>query len=170
MAAFDEEEGAGTDASTMRGQGWPSLRQFCVFLENRVGRLHELLRYIERYDLHIVGLSMVDSVDFCVLRIILHDVDRAREVFAQSKFTVIENDVLGVVLPDSSQPFIDIFLALMSVEINVSYAYPILFRHEGRGALALHVDSIDAASHILEQKGHTLVREHDLLDDWQGPY
>jgi hypothetical protein len=171
MAAFEDVgEGEGTDAGTMHGRGWPSLRQFCVFLENRVGRLHDLLRNLERYDLHVVGLSVVDSVDFCVIRIILHDVDRAREVFSLSKFTVIENDVLGVVLPDSGQPFIDIFLALMSAEINISYAYPILFRHDGRGAMALHVDNIDQASHVLEMKGHTLVREDDLLNDWPGPY
>ncbi len=171
MPPFDDHgEGDGTDASTLRGQGWPSLHQFCVFLENRVGRLHDLLRHLERNDLHVVGLSVVDSVDFCVIRIILHDVDRARELFSRSKFTVIENDVLGVVLPDSGQPFIDIFLALMSAEINISYAYPILFRHDGRGAMALHVDNIDSATHVLESKGHTIVREDDLRSDWPGPY
>ncbi|OAI55772.1 acetolactate synthase [Planctomyces sp. SCGC AG-212-M04] len=170
MAAFEDiGEGEGTDAGTMRGRGWPSLRQFCVFLENRVGRLHDLLRHMERHDLRVVGLSVVDSVDYCVIRIILHDVDRAREVFELSKFTVIENDILGVVLPVSDQPFIEIFLALMSAELNISYAYPILFRHDGRGALALHVDNLDQATQVLESKGHTLVREDDLLNDWQGP-
>src|SRR5204863_217049 len=131
----------GTDASTMRGRGWPSLRQFCVFLENRVGRLHDLLRHMERHDLRVIGLSVVDSVDYCVIRIILHDVDRAREVFELSKFTVIENDILGVVLPDSDQPFIEIFLAPMATAFeSIRRRLRAVRPHQRR---AFHLSQID---------------------------
>jgi hypothetical protein len=98
-----------------------------------------------------------------VIRIILNETDRAREIFQLSQLTFIENDILGVVLPDSSQPFMDVFLALMSAEINTSYAYPLLIRHEGHGAMALHVDNHDTACHVLQDKGFLLVSEDDLL-------
>lgn len=162
MPEFDEGQSGITDAATMRGRGWPSLRQFSVFLENRVGRLHDLLRHIERYDLKVIALSVVDSADFAVARLIVSETDRARELFNLSKFSFIENDILGVVLPDSSQPFLETFLALMSAEINISYAYPILYRCENRGAVALYVDNIDSASAVLTEKGHVLVTEDDL--------
>jgi hypothetical protein len=164
MPAFDDH-GEIPEAATLRGRGWPSLRQFIVFLENRVGRLHDLLRRVERHDLKVMGLSIVDSADFAVTRIILRDTDRARELFQLSKFTVIESDILGVVLPDSHQPFLDVFSALMSAEINISYAYPILYRRGNHGAIALHVDNLDQACHVLHAKDFTLVTEDDLLHE-----
>ena len=50
-----------TDPSTMHGRDWPCLRQFCVFMENRVGRLHNLMRRLERDDLRIIALSIDDA-------------------------------------------------------------------------------------------------------------
>ena len=55
--------GVAIDPATARGRDWPCLRQFCVFMENRVGQLHDLLRQVERHDLRVVGLSVVDTVD-----------------------------------------------------------------------------------------------------------
>ena len=68
-----------TEAETLRGRAWPCLRQFCVFLENRVGRLNELVKHVESVDLRIVGLTIVDSVDFAMVRLIFNNTDRARE-------------------------------------------------------------------------------------------
>jgi hypothetical protein len=159
---------AGSDTTapaTMRGRDWPCLHQFCVFMENRVGRLHELLRALERQDLRVVGLSVVDSVDFAVARLIVNDTDRAREVLTLSGFTLTEHDILGVVLPESAHPFEEIFFALLTAELNISYTYPLLYRHQGRGGVALHVDDVDQAIQILQGQGHHVITEGDLLDD-----
>lgn len=150
---------------TMRGRDWPSLRQFCVFMENRVGRLHELLKQIERFDLRIVALSVVDTVDFAVARIMVDDYDRGREIFSLTQFTVIENDILGVELPDEADPFATIFRLLVTAEINIAYTYPLLYRKGKRGAIALYVDDIDQARGILEEQGHHLLSEADLQAD-----
>ena len=72
--------GFGDDAlvhpTTSRGRDWPCLRQFIVFLENRVGSLHELLRVIERDDLRIMALSILDSADCAVARVIVNHSNR----------------------------------------------------------------------------------------------
>src|SRR6187455_1643357 len=109
----DFSSGLTTDPATMRGRDWPCLRQFCVFMENRVGRLHEMFRQVERHDLRIIGLSVVDSVDFAVARVILDSSDRGRELFQLSGLTVTETDVIGVELPATPQPFVSIFTALV---------------------------------------------------------
>lgn len=144
---------------------WPTLRQFCIFLENRVGRLNDLLRTIERHDLRIVALSLVDSVDFAVARLMVDDADRARELFDLSEWTYIENDLLGVLLPDDPQPYLQICLCLLGAELNIHYTYPLNFRRDGRGTIALHVDDLDQASRVLEDGGHALITESDLKDD-----
>lgn len=158
-------DGVGPAPATARGRDWPALRQFCVFMENRVGRMHELLRHLEQHDLRVIALSVVDSVDFAVARLMVDNPDRARDLFALSSFTVMENDVLGVELPDSPQPFVQVFLALLAAELNINYTYPLLYRRRGHGAIAIHTDDIDQARQILTSKGHRLITEGDLLDD-----
>lgn len=162
-SGYDDD--APTAPMTMRGRDWPSLRQFCVFMENRVGRLHELLRHLEKHDLRIVALSVVDTVDFAVARVMANDSDRAREILSLGKFTVIENDILGVELPEESEPYCTIFRALLSCEINISYTYPLLYRRSRRGAVAVYVDELDQARKILQDRGLHLITENDLLAD-----
>lgn len=150
---------------TMRGRDWPCLRQFCVFMENRVGKLHELLKKIEEHDLRILALSVVDTVDFAVARIMVDETDRAREIFQLAGMNFIENDILGVELPNDDAPFVSIFLALVSAELNISYTYPLLFRRNGRGAIAVYVDDVEQAAAILGDQGHHLLSEKDLMTD-----
>jgi len=154
-----------TDPSTMRGRSWPCLRQFGVFLENRVGSLHELLRRLERQDLRVMALSIVDSIDFAVARLVLDNVDRATELFQLSNFTVFESDLVGVELPDDPQPHVKICQALLETEINIHYTYPLLYRRKGRAAIAMHVDDVDLALKTLTDKGLRIVAENDLLQD-----
>ena len=153
-----------SDPATMRGRDWPSLRQFGVFLENRVGRLHDLLRHLERHDIRVVALTIADSADCAVVRIVLNNYERGRELFDLSGFTVFESDVVGVLLPDDPQPHMQICTALLQAEVNIHYTYPLLFRRHGRGAIALHVDDVDQALRILHERRFTTVTENDLLE------
>ena len=163
--SMDFGEGDYLDASTMRGQDWPCLRQVCVLLENRVGQLRDLLQHLEGQDLRLVALSIVDSVDFAVVRVLLDNYERARELFELSDFTYFENDLIGVELPDAMQPYVAVCTALLQAELNVHYTYPLLFRRRGKAAIALFVDDIDQALEVLKEKGLTIITENDLLDD-----
>ena len=153
------------DPSTMRGRDWPCLRQFGVFLENRVGSLHDLMRHLERHDLRVMALSIVDSIDCAVVRLVLDNYDRGRELFDMAKFTVFETDLIGVELPDDPQPYVKICIALLQAELNIHYTYPLLYRRRGRGAIALYVDDVDLGLKTLGQKGHRIITENDLLND-----
>src|SRR5579872_2848180 len=102
-----------TDAGTMRGRDWPCLRQFGIVMENRVGTLHDLLRHLERHDLRIVALTIVDSVDFSITRLIPSNYERALELFKLSNFRFFETDVIGVELPNDPQPYLQICTALL---------------------------------------------------------
>ena len=156
---------AATDPATMRGRDWPCLRQFGVFLENRVGRLHDLLKHLERHDLRVAALTIADSVDCAVVRIVLNNYERGRELLELSGFTVFESDVVGVLLPDDAQPHLQICSALLQAEVNIHYIYPLLFRRGDRGAIALYVDDPDQAVRILAEKGLTIITENDLLEE-----
>ena len=154
-----------TSAVTSQGRYWPCLRQFAVFVENRVGRLHDLLRLFESHDIRVVALSIANSVDCAFVRIMVNDSDRGREILQFSKFSFAEIDLIGVELPDGPQPFVQICLALLQAELNVQYTYPLLYHRSGRGAIALYVDDVDLAMKTLADKGLKIVTESDLLNE-----
>src|SRR6266446_6944806 len=102
----DSEEGVGY--TTARGRDWPSVRQFNVFLKNRLGALLDVVRRFETSDNHIVSLTIVDSADCAIVRMVLSDPERALEVFRQANLPITESDLLVVQLPDPPQPLLQI--------------------------------------------------------------
>jgi hypothetical protein len=154
--------GAGIGFSTARGRDWPSVRQFNVFLENRLGALLEVVRHFETTDIRIISLNIVDSADCAIIRIVLSDPERALEIFHRARLPITETDLLVVQLPSVSQPLLQICKALLIAEINVHYAYPLLVGPNGHAALALHVDDHETAVNTLSAKGFVLFTENDF--------
>jgi len=152
------------DAVTSRGRDWPCLQQFVVFLENKVGSLHELLRHVERDDLKIMALSILDSSDSAIARMITNNYERTRELLELSSLPFAECEVIGVLLPDVDQPHTNICGSLMSAELNVHYVYPLMYRRDRRGAVAVYVDNVDEALRVLREQQHEFVTEDDLLE------
>jgi len=149
--------------ATSRGRDWPCLRQFIVFLENRVGSLHQLLRVIERDDLRIMALSILDTADCAIARVIVNHYERAHELLTFANFTMFETDVIGVLLPNADQPHTAVLGSLMSAELNVQYVYPLMYRKNGRGAVAIFVSELDEALRVLKERQYELVTEDDLM-------
>ena len=157
-------EGTGIDFETAHGRDWPSVRQFNVFLANRIGALMDVVRRFESTDIRIVSLTVVDSADCAIVRLVLSDPERALEIFAQGKMMVTESDLLVVKLPSGNQPLASICRALLTAEISIHYAYPLMIGvgPEGNNALAIHVDDHETAVATLRDKGFTIYTEGDL--------
>lgn len=148
---------------TSRGRDWPCLRQFIVFLENRVGSLHDLLRRVERDDLRVVALSILDSADCAVARLIVDNYERAHELLTFAGVTMFETDVIGVLLPHCDQPHTAVLGSLMSAELNVQYMYPLMYRKNGRASVAIYVSEREEALRVLKEQQYEFVTEDDLL-------
>jgi hypothetical protein len=157
-------EEANVGYATARGRDWPSVRQFNVFLENRLGALLDVVRRFENSDIRIVALTVVDSADCAIIRLVLSDPERALEIFHQAKLPITESDLLVVQLPEGNQPLVQISKALLTAEINIHYAYPILVGPHGSAALALHVENTETGAHTLRRLGFTLFSESDFQE------
>ena len=155
-------EDSGVDFSTARGRDWPSVRQFNVCLENRVGALLDVVRRFETTEVRIISLMVVDLADCAIVRMVLNDPERALEIFQQAGLPVTESDLLVVQLPEGNQPLIQICKALLQAEINIDYAYPLMANPQGGTAIALHVDDHETAALTLARQGFTIVTEMDL--------
>jgi hypothetical protein len=158
--SYGEDEGV--ESKTAYGRDWPSVRQFNVFLENRVGVLLDVVRRFETTDIRVVSLSVVDLADCAIVRMVLSDPERALEIFHQAGVPVTETDLLVVQLPENDQPLLSICKALLAAEINLDYAYPLIVGPLGRAAIAIHVDDHETATQTLQKKGFTILTEGDL--------
>ena len=162
MSIGDEGSGAGVGFSTARGRNWPTLRQFTVFLENRVGQLLEVVRRFDGSSVRIVALSINDSGECAFVRFLLSDPEQGREILERAGLALIESDLIGVELPDNHQPLLRVCTALLQAEVNIIQAYPILVRPRGRPAVALMVDNTEMGLETLSEKGFTMITEADL--------
>jgi len=160
--SFDEGGAATTGFSTMRGRNYPAIRQFTVFLENRVGQLLEVIRRFEGTKVRIVALSIADSSECAFVRFLLSHPEEGREVLERAGLAIIETDLIGVELPEGPQPLLQICTALLQAEVNIVQAYPLLFRPHGRPAVALMVDNIEMGQETLSTKDFTMITEGDL--------
>ena len=153
-------EGAGIEFSTMRGRDYPAIRQFTVFLENRLGQLLEVVRRFEGSNVRICALSISDSSECAFVRFLLSRPEQGREILERAGLAMIESDLIGVMLPQEPQPLLRFCTALLQAEVNIVQAYPIL----DRDAVALMVDNIEMAQDTLSSKGFTMLTEDDLSD------
>jgi hypothetical protein len=162
--SFGDE--AGVEFETSRGRDWPSVRQFNVFLANRMGALLELVRKFESTDVRVVSLTVVETADCAIIRLVPSDYERGYEVLTAAKYPFTESDLLVVKLPDDDRPLLTITKALLSAEINISYMYPLLtgVGPLGNTAIAVHVDDFESAAAALEGNGFTLFTENDLRE------
>ena|SRR5271170_2521969 len=151
---------------TQEGAGFESalIRQFTIFLDNRVGRLQTLVRMLEESEARIVALAVEESADSSLVRLIGSDADLIRRILDQSRLGYTESEVIAVEMPKrTSEPMMAVCSALLSAEINIHYAYPLLWRPRGP-ALALYVDDPTLAAQLLIKKGFVLVAESDFKE------
>jgi len=157
-------EGTGTGFSTMRGRNYPSIRQFTVFMENRVGQLMEVIRRFEGSRVRIVALSITDSAECSFVRFLLSHPEQGREILERAGLALIESDLIGVELPEGHQPLLQVCTALLQAEVNIIQAYPLILRPRGHAAVALMVDNIEMGLETLDRKGFTMITEADLAE------
>ncbi len=149
---------------TLEGSGYEStrVRQFTVFLENKVGRLQSLVRSLEQGVGKIVALSIEESGDSALVRLIAAHSEFGRELLKTGGFGFSETEMLAVELPKNArQPIVLICSVLLAAEINIHYAYPLLHGPKGP-CMALYVDDPTLAARLLIKKQFNLIGESDL--------
>ncbi len=157
-------EGAAVDFPTVRGRDYPTIRQFTVFLENRVGQLLEVVRRFEGGNVTIVGMSINDATECAFVRMILSRPEQGREILERAGLMIVESDLLCVEFPDGPQPLGQICSALLQAEINIVQAYPLIAQPHGNPVMALMVDNVEAAAEMLSGKGLSIINEADLAE------
>src|SRR6478735_1886541 len=106
-------DGSVTEFATMRGRGYPTIRQFTIFLENRVGQLLEVVRRFEGSKVRIVALSINDATECAFVRFLVSHPENGREILERAGLAIVESDLLGLELPDGPNPLLEVCTALL---------------------------------------------------------
>ncbi len=153
--------GAPVDFLTQRGYSVPMCTQFSVFLENRVGKMNELLEVFDGTPVRIGALSVIDSSDHAVVRILTSHASQTRGLLKQHGLPYTESPILVVELGDGVR-LTKVCLALLSAELNMYYAYPLMSRPNGRPVIAINTDDQVLAGQLLQRKMFRLLGEAEL--------
>ena len=137
------------------------VKQFSVFAENRLGRLFDLTTLLRSNNVHVMAITVLDTTDSAIVRFIVDDPDKARELMVNNDFTYVECDMLAVEIADESQVN-GVLAALFEAEINIHYVYSFIKRPEGHSALAVNVEDSDIGAQALSQRGYKVLTQRDI--------
>ncbi len=140
----------------------PQVRQFSVFLQNKVGALLEVVKLLDSHNVVVLALSIQDSSESAIARMIVSDPDLVSDLFQQEDIPYGACDVLVVELADGPADLSKVLAALLMAEVNIIFSYPLLIRPRGRSVLVMHVDDIDCSSNVLLGEGFVILTQSDL--------
>ena len=129
------------------------VEQISVFLENKAGRLAEVTKVLGEGGINIRALSLADTTDFGILRLIVDQYDKARDILKQHGFTVGKTEVVAIEVPDRPGGLAWVLQILSDSDVNVEYMYAFV-QHSGENAVIIfRFDNLERAIELLKQQG-----------------
>ena len=138
------------------------VEQISIFLENTSGRLAAVTRILADAGVNIRSLSLADTADFGVLRLIVDRTDQAQQVLKDNGFTVGKTDVIAVAVPDRPGGLAGILELLDGAGINVEYMYAFVQRSGDNAIMIFRVDGLDKAIQTLTECGVRVLKGKEL--------
>ncbi|MEK6230242.1 MAG: hypothetical protein N2A42_00120 [Luteolibacter sp.] len=151
-----------SDSRLVAENGTP-VRQFAVMLPNRVGALASLVKLLRSSSIEVIGLSVQDSRDATVARLVLSDTDTAESIFCEKGIPHTTCELVVIALKESGPGLLQCLDTMMIAETNVDFAYALLPGPNGQALLAMHVEDYDFATSVLNRSGFKLMYEEDLV-------
>lgn len=132
------------------------VEQISIFIENKSGRLAEVSGILGEAGVNIRALSLADTSDFGILRLIVDDSEKALQVLRDHHFTVSKTEVIGVEVPDQPGGLSYILKILDQNQINVEYMYAFVERSGSNAVIIFRFDDVDQAISVL-LKNHVTI-------------
>jgi hypothetical protein len=141
----------------MEGGAQMKVEQISVFLENKAGRLEEVTRVLAEAGVNIRALSLADTSDFGILRLIVTDNDKANQALKKNGFTVAKTDVVALEVDDRPGGLHNILSVLHRANVNVEYMYAFVQQSGDRAVIIFRFDNLDEAVRILKENGIAMI-------------
>ena len=138
------------------------LKQISVFLENRKGRLWKAMNVLSKAGVNIRALSIADTSEFGILRMIVPDPDMAKEILEKNNFVVKVNEVIAVEVVDEPGGLDELLGVLNKADINVEYLYAFVEKKTDKAIVVIRTEDLDAGIETLENGGISILKANDV--------
>lgn len=139
-----------------------AIKQLSVFLENKPNKISQAVKAIAGAGINIRAMSLAETTDFGILRLIVSDTEKAKEVLAADSLVTV-TDVLAVGMQDESGSLAEILGALAEANINIEYMYAFTAATLNRAYVVLRVDDNAHAEQALKAHGIETLQNADIL-------
>jgi hypothetical protein len=134
--------------------------QFSIFTPNRLGRLNDLIGMLGTHGVHVLALMVLDTTDSSIIRIVVDDPDRARDLLVHQGFPFSESRL--VVVEVNPSELNRLMSALLEAELNINYLYSFIPHPQGKSILALSMEDNDLAEQALHRHQFRTLRQTDI--------
>ncbi|MCL6639588.1 MAG: ACT domain-containing protein [Firmicutes bacterium] len=138
------------------------VKQISIFLENKSGRLAQVTRVLGNNGINIRALSIADTTDFGILRLIVSNPEQAYQVLKDTGFTVSATDVIAVEVADKPGGLADTLQLLEAAGINIEYLYAFVQKTANAAVVVFRVEQVDEAVRVLQEKGTRILSEDEV--------
>lgn len=139
------------------------INQISVFVENKLGRLAEITKVLEKNNIDIRALSIADTKDFGILRIIVNNPDGAEKILKAEGFTVSLTKVIAIGIEDKPGGLSKAMDVLNQYNISVEYMYAFISRTDEIAYVILRVENNEKALQILEQNNFDTLKTSEII-------
>ena len=138
------------------------ITQISVFLENRKGRLFEICSLLGSAGINIRALTIAETEDFGVLRMVVDKPGEAFELFRKNNITANQTEVVAVEVPDTPGGLAEVLGILRDNDVNVEYMYGFVEKHSEKALLVFRFDNPEKAHQVLAKSGLSVVDEKGI--------
>ena len=139
-----------------------AIKQLTVFVENKQGTVVTLTDTLSKNNINLRALSIAETQDFGILRLIVNDEAAAEKILAEEGYLIKITDVVGVKIGDAPGKLTAALKVLNENEINIEYLYAFMARTEKHAYVVIRVEDNDKAEKVLEEAGFHLITEADI--------
>ena len=140
----------------------PLVKQFSVFLANKVGAMLDVVKLLNTHHIHVVALSVSESTVTAIARLVVSDPEGAERLFHENNIPFGICEVVVVEMREVATQLVKLLATLFMAEVNVHFTYALLTRPRGMAALAVHVDDTECASSVLLGAGFKILSRSDI--------
>jgi hypothetical protein len=134
--------------------------QFSVFTPNRLGRLHDLIRSLGTQGVHVLALMVLDTTDSAIIRLVVDDPDKARELLVKESFPFTESTLVAVEVTSAEMG--KLMSALLEAELNINYLYSFVPHIQGKSVVGLSMEDNEIGEQALKRHQFRVLRQADI--------
>ena len=138
------------------------IKQLSIFLENKTGSLHAALEALASHGVNISALSLADTADFGILRLIVDEPEKAKSVLAEMGVAVLLSDVLAVAMDDVPGGMAELLHQVAAEGLSVEYMYACVGRVSGKALTVMRLDDNEKGETLIQRGKHGQVNPADI--------